>query len=92
MAPLVVAAVLYLGVASTAVAWYAWYKGLEYVDAGTVAVFFFAQPVVGTALGVLVLGESIGAGFLFGGMLMLGGIYLVSSVDTEQTRVDEKLA
>lgn len=92
MTPLVVAAVLYLGVASTAVAWYAWYKGLEYVASGTVAVFFFAQPVVGTALGVLVLGESIGAGFLFGGMLMLGGIYLVSSVDTEQTRVDEKLA
>lgn len=79
LTPLVGAAVLYLGVASTAGAWYAWYKGLEYVDAGTVAVFFFAQPVVGTALGVLLLGESVGVKFLLGGAIMLLGIYLVST-------------
>jgi drug/metabolite transporter (DMT)-like permease len=48
--PLLVAAVVYLGVASTALAWYCWYKGLEYTTAGTVAVFFFAQPVVGVSL------------------------------------------
>lgn len=77
-APLV-AAVLYLGVLSTAVAWFCWYKGLEVVDAGTVAVFFFAQPVVGAALGAAFLGESIGGAFLAGGALMAAGIYLVST-------------
>jgi len=47
-----VAAVLYLGLASTAAAWYLWYKGLEYVPAGTVAVFFFtASPLSGGARG-----------------------------------------
>jgi len=58
-----VAAVLYLGLASTAAAWYLWYKGLEYVPAGTVAVFFFAQPAVGAALGAALLGEALGPEF-----------------------------
>ena len=75
----VVGAVVYLGVFSTAVAWYCWYKGLEYVDAGTVAVYFFAQPVVGAVLGAVFLGESLGYGFVVGGALMALGIYLVST-------------
>lgn len=73
------AAVGYLGTLSTAAAWYCWYKGLEYADAGTVAVFFFAQPVVGAALGGLLLGEPIGPGFVIGGVVMALGIYVVST-------------
>ena len=73
------AAVFYLGVLSTAVAWYCWYKGIEYVDTGTVAVYFFAQPVVGAALGAAVLGEPLDAGFFAGGAVMAVGIYLVST-------------
>ncbi|TKX70187.1 DMT family transporter [Halorubrum sp. SP9] len=72
------AAVSYLGLASTAAAWFLWYKGLEYVSAGTVAAFFFAQPVVGAALGAALLGESLGPGFLAGGALMAVGIWIVS--------------
>jgi len=71
-------AVLYLGLASTAAAWFLWYKGLEYVSAGTVAVFFFAQPAVGAALGAALLGEALGSGFLAGGALMAVGIWIVS--------------
>ncbi|MFW5911396.1 MAG: DMT family transporter [Halolamina sp.] len=81
--PLVIAAVLYLGVASTAVAWYAWYKGLEYVDASTVAVFFFAQPVVGALLGAVLLDEQVGRGMALGGAVMCAGIYLVSTAGAE---------
>lgn len=81
--PALLAAVGYLGVASTALAWYLWYKGLEYVDSGTVAVFFFAQPVVGTVLGVLLLDEQTGPGFLLGGAVMAVGIYVVSSARDE---------
>ncbi|TKX82155.1 EamA family transporter [Halorubrum sp. SD626R] len=73
-----VGAVSYLGVASTAAAWFLWYKGLEYVSAGTVAAFFFAQPVVGAALGAALLGEALGPGFLAGGALMAVGIWIVS--------------
>jgi drug/metabolite transporter (DMT)-like permease len=78
----IVAAVGYLGVLSTALAWYCWYKGLEFVAAGTVAVFFFAQPIVGTALGAVFLGESLGPGFVIGGLVMAGGVYLVSTDET----------
>lgn len=70
--------VVYLGLASTAAAWYLWYKGLEYVPAGTVAVFFFAQPAVGAALGAALLGEALGSGFVAGGALMAVGIWVVS--------------
>ena len=70
--------VLYLGLASTAAAWVLWYKGLEYVPAGTVAAFFFAQPVVGIALGALLLGEAVGPAFLFGAAVMALGVWLAS--------------
>ncbi len=77
--PGVVGAILYLGVASTALAWYLWYKGVEYVDAGTVAVYFFAQPAVAALLGAALLGESLGPGFGAGAVVMAIGIYLVST-------------
>ncbi|NEU58312.1 DMT family transporter [Halorussus sp. MSC15.2] len=78
----VAGAVLYLGVLSTAVAWYLWYKGLEFVDAGTVAVFFFVQPLVGALLGALLLGEAIGPDFVVGGAVMAVGVYIVSTSTT----------
>jgi drug/metabolite transporter (DMT)-like permease len=46
---------------------------------GTVAVFFFAQPLVGAVLGATLLGERLGPGFLAGGVLMGVGIFLVST-------------
>ncbi|MFB6139636.1 MAG: DMT family transporter [Halosimplex sp.] len=73
-----VLAVGYLGVGATAAAWYLWYVGLEYVPAGTVAVFFFAQPVVGAALGAALLDERLGLGFVAGGALMAAGVWVVS--------------
>lgn len=79
----IIAAVGYLGVLSTALAWYCWYKGLEFVGAGTVAVFFFAQPIVGAAFGAMFLGEEIGLGFVVGGMLMAIGVYFVSTDETD---------
>lgn len=76
--PAVVGAIAYLGVFSTAVAWYCWYKGMEYTDASTIAVFFFAQPAVGILLGVLVLGETVDLGFIGGGILLSVGVYVVN--------------
>lgn len=71
-------AILYLGLASTALAWYLWYKGLEGLPAGVVAVFFFAQPVVGGILAWLFLGERLGAAFLAGGGVIASGILLAA--------------
>ena len=71
-------AIGYLGFGSTAAAWYLWYKGLEYVPAGTVAVFFFLQPVVGTALAAALLGEQVGAAFVAGSLTIGAGVWVVS--------------
>ncbi|WP_254832923.1 DMT family transporter [Haloglomus salinum] len=76
--PAALLAVAYLGLAATAAAWYLWYKGLEFVPSGTVAVFFFVQPVVGSALGAALLGEQVGPGFLAGGALIGAGVWVVS--------------
>jgi drug/metabolite transporter (DMT)-like permease len=71
-------AIAYLGFGATAAAWYLWYKGLEYVSAGTVAVFFFIQPVVGTALAAALLDEQVGAAFITGSLLIGVGVWIVS--------------
>lgn len=77
----VIAAIFYLGVVSTAAAWYLWYRGVETLEAGVVAVFFFAQPLVGSLLGMVFLGEVLGPTFAVGGIVMATGIYLVSTAD-----------
>ena len=75
----VVAAIGYLGLFGTAAAWYLWYKGLEYVDASIISVFFFAQPVVGGLLGAAFLGEQLGPLFVIGGVVMAAGVYLIAA-------------
>jgi drug/metabolite transporter (DMT)-like permease len=75
----VVGAVLYLGLLSTAAAWYCWYKGMEYADASAVGVFFFAQPVVGILLGAVFLREPVGLELLGGGAVLAVGVLLVNT-------------
>ncbi|ELZ33899.1 Integral membrane protein domain protein [Halogeometricum pallidum JCM 14848] len=90
--PTLVGAVLYLGVLSTAAAWYCWYKGMEYADASSVAVFFFAQPVVGVLLGAAILGERVGGETLVGGALLLAGVYVVNRAGESVQEVETEAA
>ncbi len=64
---------LYLGVVSTALAFYLWNKGFTLMDASTGSLFFFAQPVVGAVLGWLLLGESLTGRFLLGTAVVIAG-------------------
>lgn len=75
--PAICGGILYLGIVSTAGAFYLWNKGLQMVDAGTGGLYFFFQPLVGTLLGWLFLGEQIGITFWIGAFLILGGVVLV---------------
>jgi len=75
--PLVWGGILYLGVVSTAGAFFFWNKGLQMVDATRAGVYFFFQPLVGTLLGYLFLGEQVGIGFWIGTLLILMGVLLV---------------
>ena len=60
----VVLGVLYLGIVSTAGAFFLWNKGLELMDASIGSLFFFFQPIVGSLLGWLLLNETLNSNFL----------------------------
>ena len=72
--PLTVVAVLYLGVGATALAWSLWYRGYAAAPPAVSAAAFFAQPVVGAVLGVLILGEVLGPAFFGGAALIAAGV------------------
>jgi drug/metabolite transporter (DMT)-like permease len=72
----VMAGILYVGVGSTAIAFFLWNKSFELLDAASVSLFFFAQPVVGTALAAIFRGQVLGASFFAGGGLILIGALL----------------
>ncbi len=72
--PLTVVAVLYLGIGATAIAWSLWYRGYAAAPPAVSAAAFFAQPVVGAALGVLILGEVLGPAFFGGAALIAAGV------------------
>ncbi len=74
----VVGGVLFLGVISTALAMVLWNTAFAFVDASLASLTFFAQPVVGTFLGWLFLGEQITPLFLLGGFLIGLGLVVAS--------------
>lgn len=75
----VIAGVLFIGIISTALAMYLWNSAFAILDAGVASLTFFAQPVVGTLLGWLFLGEIITSLFLIGGGLIGIGLVIASS-------------
>ncbi|KZM52564.1 DMT family transporter [Geobacillus stearothermophilus] len=66
--------VLYLGVVSTAGAFFLWNKGMEMIDAGVGSLFFFFQPLVGSLFGWLFLQEQLDVSFWLGGALIVAGV------------------
>jgi len=87
--PLTVAAVLYLGIGATAVAWSLWYRGYAAAPPAVAAAAFFAQPVVGAALGVLILGEALGPAFLGGAALIAVGVLGIAAATRERREAPE---
>lgn len=70
-----------LAVACTVAAFLLWNWAVARVPAGRAAPFLNLEPVVGAALGVAILGDSLGAGTLAGGALILGAAGLASLPD-----------
>ncbi|MCU6790549.1 DMT family transporter [Paenibacillus sp. WQ 127069] len=77
MDPSIWGGLLYLGIVSTACAFLLWNRGLRMVNASSGGLFFFFQPIVGTFLGWLLLGEQIGLSFWIGTILIFIGVLLV---------------
>ncbi|MBK9123771.1 MAG: DMT family transporter [Chloroflexi bacterium] len=74
--PAIVLGVLYLGVISTAVAMWMWNRAFALVDASVASLFFFAQPVVGAALSVILLGQPLTVPLIAGSILIAAGVLL----------------
>ncbi|MGA4464553.1 DMT family transporter [Bacillus bombysepticus] len=74
----VILGVLYLGIVSTAGAFFLWNKGLELIDASIGSLFFFFQPIVGSLLGWLLLNETLNSNFFIGGILIICSVFITT--------------
>jgi drug/metabolite transporter (DMT)-like permease len=74
--PPVILGVLYLSVVAMAGAMWLWNRAFALVEAGTASLFFFAQPLVGAGLGVLLLGQTFTPKLALGSALIFGGVLL----------------
>ena len=68
--------ILYLGVVSTAGAMWLWNRAFALVSASIASLFFFAQPLVGAFLGVVLLGQALTPNIILGGVLIALGVLL----------------
>ncbi len=68
---------LFLGACGTALAYFLWYRAMQRHAAGSVGAYMFLQPLVATSLSRVLLGESLTAPTIAGGLVILGGVYLV---------------
>ena len=75
----VIGGILFLGIVSTAIAMFLWNYAFAELPAAVASLTFFAQPVVGTILGALFIGEEITRLFLFGGLLIGTGLVIAST-------------
>ncbi len=71
-----VAAMLFLSLGCTIVAFWAWFHVLERMDVAPAALTIFVQPVWGALLGRVLLGEPVTAATVTGGALVLLSLYL----------------
>lgn len=76
--PGIIGGILFLGVISTAVAMFLWNFAFAELPAAVASLTFFAQPVVGSVLGAVFLGEKITPLFLVGGLLVASGLLIAS--------------
>jgi drug/metabolite transporter (DMT)-like permease len=72
------AAVAYLAVFSTAVAYWIWQLGIARIGADRVLVYQYLITLVGVVSSVIVLNEAFGPLRMLGAAVILGGVYLAS--------------
>jgi len=73
------AALFYMAIFSSAVAYVFYFWLLRYLEASQLSAFTYLLPVVATILGILWLGEKGSWGQVFGGVLALSGVYWIES-------------
>ena len=71
------AALLFLGVACSGLAYLFWYDALQVVDATQVGAFLYLEPLVTSLLALPLLGEPLTAALGLGGATILIGVWMV---------------
>lgn len=69
--------IIYMSAFATVAAYWAWFRGLSALDASAAAPFLFIQPLLGAALGVVLLGEALGWATVTGAVLILASLGLI---------------
>ena len=83
------AVALWLGLATTTVAYVLFGRGLRVLPTGPVATLVLAEPLVATMLGVLLLGERLDATAWAGAALVAAGLGLQGVVSVRSRSDDE---
>lgn len=82
------AALAFLGVGCTGIAFLAWARALETLEPGTLTTFQYVQPLVTVAVAAAILGEQVRPGALFGGLVAVSGVALVTRGHSIPSRED----
>jgi len=77
----VLASVLTLGLACSALTYVLWNWGLNYVSASHAGIYTNLEPVVGVLLGVMFLHETLQPWAIIGGLLVIVGAVAISRVE-----------
>ena len=85
-----VVAVLWLGLATTTVAYLLFGLGLRELQPGHIATLNLFEPAVATVLGVVVLAESIGTAGWIGCLLVVGALALLGTAENRRTAPAER--
>jgi drug/metabolite transporter (DMT)-like permease len=70
--------VIFLGVFCSGLAYIAWYDALKALSTAQTGVFLYIEPLVAVVVAFFVLGEAITLASLFGGVIILFGVWLVN--------------
>jgi drug/metabolite transporter (DMT)-like permease len=69
-------AAIYMALFPSVAAYLIYYHALAHMTASRVSAFSYLQPVFASIMGVVILGESLGAPVIAGGLVILTGVYL----------------
>lgn len=82
------AVVVHLGVLATALSYFLFCRGLEYVQVSTAVTLTLAEPFTAGLLGVVVLGEQVGGVGWIGLFLILSGLMVLALPFGRATKLD----
>ncbi|SFC60294.1 Permease of the drug/metabolite transporter (DMT) superfamily [Bacillus sp. 491mf] len=85
VSPLIWSLVLYTGIVITVLAVLLMNQGLEVVSAGTAAVFTALMPISTVVLSALILHEPLFWYHIFGMLLVMGGIFVITNSSSKST-------